>query len=66
MQKLREMETGKMKKKIQLQVIDVSYFKCCVNGNVVICSDSGYLKNIFDISVANVSGAFVNLIHPAD
>ena len=55
------------RKRIKLQVIDVTCFKCCVNGNVVICSDSGYLRNIFDISVANVrAGSFVNLIQHAD
>jgi len=39
-----------------------------VNGNVVMCSDSGYFRNIFDISVVvtNSSGSFVNLIQHAD
>lgn len=39
-----------------------------VNGNVVICSDSGYFRNIFDISVlvTNPSGSFVNLIQHVD
>lgn len=39
-----------------------------VNGNVVICSDSGYFRNIFDNSVlvTNPSGSFVNLIQHAD
>lgn len=59
------MQNLKLKKDYQLMMLVILSI---VNGNVIICFDSGYFRNIFDnlVLVINLSGFFVNLIQYVD